>query len=71
MFFKNAKPTAEQNKGTDKAIKISHEFYGWALFGHAIYSIFFLSAFNASFWILVCGSVIYSVSNFYFSSKKK
>ncbi|ANU13046.1 hypothetical protein [Planococcus halocryophilus] len=71
MFFEDARPTIDQKKGRDKAIKISHEFYGWALLGHAVYSIFFLSKFNASFWILVCGSIIYSLTNFYFSKRRK
>ncbi|EGA91052.1 hypothetical protein GPDM_02150 [Planococcus donghaensis MPA1U2] len=42
MFFENARPTIKQKQGQNKAIKISHEFYGWALLGHAIYSYFFL-----------------------------
>lgn len=67
MFFQDMTPTQIETR--DKSRMIGHEFYTFALFGHAVYSIFFLSEFNASFWILVSGSIFYSLSEFVFTKK--
>lgn len=61
--------TPTQIKTRDNARLIEHEFYVFALFGHAMYSIFFLSEFSASFWILISGTIIYSLSEFFFNNR--
>ena len=67
MFFQDM--TAAQIKSKNKARKIGHVFYEWALFGHAVYAYIFWSELGASFWILVCGSIFYTISEFFFRKR--
>lgn len=67
MFFQDMSST--QKKSSSKAVKVSYAFYLFTLLGHALYSFFFFSEFNASFWILVSGFVVYAASEFLFRKR--
>lgn len=67
MFFQDLTPA--RKKSSNKAEKVSYLFFLFALLGHALYSLFFFTEFNASFWILTTGCVIHSVSEFFFRKR--
>ena len=64
MFFEKMAPS--KIKSTEKAMKVSHIFYVVALLVHSLFFISTSFEFNASFWILMSGFLINSVSEFIF-----
>ncbi len=64
MFFENVPPN--RIKSTKKAMKVNHGFLVVALFIHFLYFLFTSGEVNASFWILMSGFLIQSVSEFIF-----
>lgn len=69
MFFRNMTPA--EKKSSNQAVQISYLFLLVALLGHAIYSLIFLSEFNASFWILMSGFVVNTISELFFRKRSE
>lgn len=67
MVFEKMAPS--KIKSTEKAVKVSHIFYILALLIHSLFFMFTSFELNASFWILISGFLIQSVSEFIFRKR--